>query len=121
MDGNPIGVGNFEGLLDDERVGCAAVVGLGYETDERRPTTVTLLRAVDDNQALWSWAVRPEPRTLTITLLDVSWEPVCSYVLRGARPVRWVGPAFDAMSGEVAMEGLEIDAEGIGVRRDVRA
>ncbi len=117
MDGDPIGAGNFEVALDGERIGCTAVLGLGYEPEQRRPTPVILRRGVDGNAALWEWARKPETRTVTITLLDVGRRPACSYVLQRARPTRWTGPAFDAMSSDIAVEELELTADGIEVRR----
>ncbi len=117
MDGDPVGAGNFEVALDGERIGCSAVVGLGYEPENGRPTPFRLRRGVDGSSVLWEWARKPEPRTVTITLLDASWRPACSYVLERARPTKWTGPAFDAMSSDVAVEELELWAEGIEIRR----
>ena len=117
MDRDPIGAGNFEIALDGEGIGCSAVVGLGYEPEQRRPTPVTLRRGVDSDPTLWEWARKPEPRTVTITLLDAAQRPAWTYVLQRARPTKWTGPAFDAMSNDIAIEELELTADGIEVRR----
>jgi hypothetical protein len=86
---DPTGAGNFQITLDGQGTGVSAVTGLGYEPEQRRSTPVTLRRGVDGNAALWEWARTPEPRTVTITLLDAARHPACRYVLQRARPTKW--------------------------------
>ena len=74
---------------------------------------MTLRRGVSRDDALLEWARHPEPRRVTITLLDGRHEPVRRYVLLGARPVRWTGPALDALSSAVATEELVLAAEDL--------
>ena len=78
---------------------------------------VTLKRGLIGDLSLFEWltATRdgtPDPRTVTITLLDEQRRPVCTWVLTRAQPRKWVGPRLAAgASGHVAMEELHLVAE----------
>ena len=113
MDGDPLGSSAFEVDLGDRSVGCSEVTGLAFEPGARPAATVTLRRGVSRDDALLEWARRPEPRRVTITLLDGRHEPARRYVLLGARPVRWTGPALDALSTAVATEELVLAADDL--------
>lgn len=81
--------------------------------------TVTLRRAVDGSRVFHSWghsagSGKPDLRTVTVLLLSApGGEPVQRWELRKARPVRWSGPGLDALSGDLAMEELEITYESV--------
>jgi phage tail-like protein len=135
VDRDPYSANNFEVDLGDGPVGFAAVSGLGYEIayaddatgDPRRAQTgrvtaqvaeVSLKRGVTGDQSVWTWvrsAVdgKVEPRTVTIRLLDARQQPVCAWVLRGARPTKWFGPALTATGTSVAIEELVLTADSI--------
>jgi phage tail-like protein len=113
---DPLGAGNFEVELDGVSVGLSAVHGLAYDVREGQVGPVTLRRGVGIDEALWAWAREPEPRTVTITLLDVARRPAWRFVLAGARPVTWVGPDLDALSSDIATEELILVADGLDVR-----
>ena len=121
MDGDPLGVCNFEVDLGGETMGFSQVSGLGYEPEPHQVTSVTLRRAAGRDLALWAWARDPQPRTVTVTLLDARHEPACAYVLEQARPVKWTGPVLNATSHDLAMEELELTAEDLDVRPTARA
>ena len=106
--------------IDGREIGCSAVVGLGLETSDQRVTPVVLRRSAGPDPTLWSWSRDPGPRTVVITLLDRQHQRVCRYVLREARPERWSGPTFDALSGEVALEELVVIAEDLDVESAVQ-
>jgi phage tail-like protein len=80
---------------------------------------VTLKRGVIGDLRLFSWLKTTrdgtiDRRTVTITLLDESRNPVCRWVLGAAQPKKWVGPTLSAKGGaEVAMEELQLVAETI--------
>ena len=84
-----------------------------------RTNDVVLKRGLIGDLGLFAWLRatqegRPDPRTVTITLLDESRTPVCRFVLHRAQPKKWVGPELSAKGGgEVAMEELHLVAEGI--------
>ena len=80
---------------------------------------VTLKRGVIGDPTLFNWikATRDGTfvrKTVTITLLDEARSPVCSWVLTGAQPKKYVGPTLAGKGGgEVAMEELHLVAEQI--------
>ena len=115
--GQPVGAAHFTVEVDGREVACSAVTGLGFESRDQRVTPVTLRLAAGSDPTLWAWARKPDPRTVTITLLDLRREPVARYVLRGAQPDRWTGPVLDALSGEVALEELVLSAEALDIER----
>lgn len=78
------------------------------------PQRVILTRAIDGDRTLWLWhreaaGGKAKPRNVTLVLLSgPDGPPVHAWVLREARPLRWTGPAFDAMTSELAMEEVEL-------------
>jgi phage tail-like protein len=80
---------------------------------------VTLKRGVIGDPRLFDWlkSVRdgsPQPRTVTISLLDEAREIVASWRLTNAQPKKWVGPTLAAKGGgEVAMEELHLTVERV--------
>ena len=80
---------------------------------------VTLKRGLIGDLRLFAWLneVREgtyDPRTVTITLLDETRSPVCSWVLHNAQPRKWVGPTLAAKgAGVVAIEELVLVSERI--------
>ena len=116
MNSNPLAACNFEVEVAGETIGFSEVLGLGFGPQERQVGPVTLRRGAGRDAALWDWARNPEPRTVTVTLLDARLEPACRYVLEGARPIRWTGPTLSATSNDVAMEELVLTADGLDVR-----
>lgn len=113
MDADPLGSNAFEVDLGDTSVGCSEVNALMLEPGATPAVTVTLRRGVSSDGALLEWARNPEPRTVTITLLDARSEPSCRYVLLEARPFRWTGPTLNALSAAVAIEELVLSAEDL--------
>lgn len=139
---NPYGAFNFVVDLGDGVEGVAAgfsdVSGLSTEivyaeyrngndkTNHVRkvPTLTTtsdvvLRRGVIGDRRLFDWlrSVRdgtPEPRDMTVSLLDDAREVVSTWRLIGAQPKRWVGPRLAAGgAGEVAMEELHLAVERV--------
>jgi phage tail-like protein len=117
--------------------GFSEVSGLGmevcvveYRNGNEKPNTVrriagitrfsdvVLRRGVIGSGDLLEWLQRVsaghrEARTVTITLLDESQQPVVTWRLRKAQPRRWVGPALAATGGDVAIEELVLVHEGL--------
>jgi phage tail-like protein len=135
VDRDPYSANHFEVDLGVGVIGFAEVSGLGYEIDyldeagqdTRRPpgkrvvaraTEVSLKRGVTGDPAMWEWvqaaiAGNDESRTVTIRLLDAQRNPRCAWVLRGARPTKWLGPTLSATGTGVAMEELVLLADSI--------
>lgn len=80
---------------------------------------ITLKRGLIGSTDLFDWmkTVRdgtPDPRNVTISLLDEAREVVASWVLRQAQPKKWTGPTLNAKGGgDVAMEEISFVHEGI--------
>jgi hypothetical protein len=76
--------------------------------------TVTLRRAVDRSRLFFEWrsavhAGKRDARDVELILLSgPGGEPVHRWILHDALPLRWSGPALDALSGALATEELEI-------------
>lgn len=135
VDRDPYCAANFEVELGAGVVGFAEVSGLGYEIDYvdeagddkgappvrravARVTEVSLKRGITGDLSVWTWVRAAvdgtlEPRTVTVRLLDARREPACVWVLRGARPTRWVGPVLSATGTAVAVEELVLAADSI--------
>ena len=54
----------------------------------------------------------PTQKTATITLNDAWGDPVASWTLYGAYPLKWTGPSLTATDNKVAVETLELTHEG---------
>ncbi len=90
----------------------------------RKYTNIVLKRGVlrGDNEFFqWLNATRhtvPERRDMIIALLNEEHEPTMVWHVRGAWPVKVVGPVLDALKGRIAIERLEIAHEGLTVQND---
>lgn len=136
VDRDPYSANNFEVDLGAGVLGFAEVSGLGYEiaylddAPGHQPTPrppkrvvarvseVSLKRGVTADLSVWQWVQAAvdgsdEPRTVTIRLLDAQRAAVCAWVLRGARPTKWVGPTLSATGTAVAIEELVLAADSI--------
>ena len=67
---------------------------------------------------LLKWTLRiaagtREAKNATIALYDAKNQPVATYTITSAWPVKWESPDFDASSNEIAIETIEIAHEGL--------
>lgn len=83
---------------------------------------VTLKRGViGDTSSLWSWinqvrnGAGASRRNGIITLRNLSNNPVQSWKIYKAKPVRYTGPPLGGKGGQVAIEELVLAAEGIEI------
>ncbi len=120
-------VSSFEVLIGDREVPVARVGPLSSRTDleespdrrEHRFATVVLRRALTTSSELYDWrrvivAGRDDRRDVTIRQLSTpGGQVVNAWRLVGAWPCRWSGPTFDAMSGDIAVEELELTFEDL--------
>lgn len=80
---------------------------------------ITLKRGLVGSDDLFQWikTVRdgtPDPRQVTITLMDEARQAVATWTLFNAQPKKWTGPTLAAKGGgEVAMEELSLVHQGI--------
>jgi phage tail-like protein len=82
----------------------------------------TLKRGIVDSESLWDWIRQTRTngpaaqKTVTITLLDEAQQPVQSWILRGAVPMKYTGPTLAGKGGgEVAMEEVVLSAQAIEI------
>ena len=78
---------------------------------------IKLKRGVTFDQDLWMWHYgfvegHGKRRDGTITLVSDDGKPVRIWRFTRGLPVRWSGPTMNALSGQVAIEELEISHEG---------
>ncbi len=120
-------ISSFEVLVGDRGLGFAQVGRLTSETDldtfleqrDHRFATVVLRRALSDSRELYDWrrAViggKDDRRDVTIRqLAGPGGEVVNSWTLVRAWPCRWSGPAFDALSNDIAWEELELSFDDL--------
>ena len=80
---------------------------------------ITLKRGLMGSDDLFLWIKNPrdgfpEPRQITVVLLDEARRTVATWRIRNAQPKKWTGPTLAAKGGgEVAMEELSLVHEGI--------
>jgi phage tail-like protein len=116
-------VDSFEVRIGDRELGFAEVGRLSSETDPdalqpgreaNRFATVVLRRAITTSSELFDWrraivAGKDDRRDVTIRQLSApGGKPVNTWRLVAARPVRWSGPAFDALHADIAFEEIEL-------------
>lgn len=101
-------------------------VGAGDIKLPGRPrfTNIVLKRGIirgDNDFYEWMKSVsidRVERRSLAISLLNEQHEPVMTWKVRNAFPVRLEGPSLVASSSEVAIETLELAHEGFEIENE---
>lgn len=84
----------------------------------RYPNNLVLKRGMIDTDELWQWQAKVlqrdiERKDIALVLCDVAGTEVHRWMVRGAYPVRWVGPELRANAAEVAFEALEFVHRGI--------
>ena len=87
----------------------------------RKYSNITLKRGViksDNDFFNWLATVKMnqiERRDLTISLLNENHEPVMTWKIQSAFPVKVEGPQLKAAGNEVAIESIELAHEGLAV------
>lgn len=116
MEPPPYAASRFAVEVDGRPLAVSEVLGLGWTHDEKPAALVTLRRAAGADRALLEWARKPTARTVVVTLQDGRGEAAATYLLRGARPVSWLGPQLDARSADLAMEELVLAVDHLDLR-----
>jgi phage tail-like protein len=138
----PLPVYNYRVTIDSVTLGFSEVSGLHVEYEPvtykhglsfatgskiipgmRQPIKLTLKRGIVQKDAfLISWLhdtyVNPfksAKRDILIDLCDETGTPVVHWKVLGAFPTRIDAPTFDANSNEVAIETVEVIAQGMNV------
>jgi phage tail-like protein len=89
-------------------------------------TTLTLSKGVVSMvsvKALYAWIAQVrvnqiEKKDVTIRLCDEKGDTVLSWVVQNAFPTRLDAPSFDVTSNDVAIERMELVADGVVVREE---
>jgi phage tail-like protein len=117
----------FAVFIGDREIGFAEVGRLTSATEgpglSERPghrfAPVVLRRALTTSPELYDWrriivSGKDDRRDVTIRQLSApGGQAVNSWTLTRAWPVRWSGPAFDAMKSDIACEELELMFEDL--------
>jgi len=139
----PYGAFNFRVTINgDEFGGFSDVSGLSsditvaeYRTGKDREhhvrkvpgmhkvADVTLKRGIVNSATMWSWITETRQlgamaqRTVLISLLSETHDPVQTWELTGAIPLKYTGPTLAGKGGaDVAMEEVVISAEKLELR-----
>lgn len=90
----------------------------------RKFNNITLKRGIlkaDNEFFKWLSTVKlnqVERRDLTIKLLDESHNPVMTWTVHRAFPVKVEGPSLKSTANEAAIESIELAHEGLEIRND---
>jgi phage tail-like protein len=137
----PLPAYNFRVRIDETVMSFAEVSGIGVEYDKvmyrhglsfmegEAITTfnydsfvnVTLKRGVvvgANPLFLYDWLKEGDLRTLAVSLCDEVGDPVISWQIAKAVPVKIQAPAFDAKSNEVSIETVDLVVRGITLVKD---
>lgn len=79
---------------------------------------ITLKKGLTDSLVMYEWLITGvdgpvDRKTITITSLDEAEQPVASWQVINAWPIKYTAPDFNATSSEVAIETVEIAHEGM--------
>ena len=139
----PIPVFHFTVQWGGTRIGFSEVSGLTQENQAieyrdgsfpeyssikmpglRKFSNVTLKRGIvkaDNDFFRWLSTIKlnqVERRDVVISLLNESHEPVMTWKIHNAFPVKVEGPGLKASGNEVAIESIEIAHEGLELQND---
>jgi phage tail-like protein len=139
----PLPVFHFTVQWGGTRIGFSEVTGLTQENQAieyrdgsfpeyssikmpglRKFSNVTLKRGIvkaDNDFFKWLSTVKlnqVERRDVVVSLLNESHEPVMTWKIQNAFPVKVEGPGLKASGNEVAIESIEIAHEGLELQND---
>ena len=96
------------------RHGMSWMTGDHLIRTQRKPINVTLRRGISQNRKyLFEWLQSADKRNIRIDLCNELLEPLVSWEVSKALPIKMDAPAFNASSSEVAIETLELIAHNL--------
>lgn len=114
----PRSIAHFRVWIDGEELGASSVSAfagvVGPDTAGEDTQTVVIVRAVQGDRRLFQWFEAARHGKSVARVVDIALlagpggEAVDRWQLVGARPVRWSGPEFDALSQGIASESLTV-------------
>ena len=122
--GTSVGFSEVSGLTSENQVSAHRRASFRDDVPCRAPAlprfgNITLKRGLlSGGKDLIAWlgtgtSGAVERRDLTITLLNDAQEPVMTWKVANAFPVKVVGPGLEASGNEVAIESIELAHEGL--------
>ncbi len=137
----PLPAYNFRVRIDETIMSFAEVSGIGLEYDkviyrhglsfmegEAITTfdydsfvTMTLKRGVVLGATplfFYEWITKGDLRAIAVSLCNEAGDPVISWQIAKAVPVKIQAPAFDAKTNEVAIDTVELAVRGISLVKD---
>jgi phage tail-like protein len=84
-----------------------------------------LKRRATGARDLYDWTVsnlagKLVRRTVVVSMLDAKATAVAKWTFKGAWPVKWEGPDFDASKNEVAIETIYLAYEGVTMTSEIK-
>lgn len=81
---------------------------------------LVLQRPLTKDLTFWVWMQEvitgsPSEKSMTVTLLDSQQNPAIVWAFKNAFPLKWTGPALNAISNDFATETLEIAHSGFSM------
>ncbi len=113
----PLSNRHFLVFIGDLEIGFCSVGGLGDAEDDGtdgESSRLVLRRALSRSKDLYHWRRAQRDGKDAVRSIEL-WQlaepgrrPVNRWRFTGCRPLRWRGPSFDAIGGELAFEEIEI-------------
>lgn len=83
---------------------------------------ITLRNGITSNGMLLDWyldvlngKIKDATRQVTVTMYDVSLQPLLTWTFRNAYPVKWSGPTLKTSENAVAIEAIEFVHHGFEI------
>ncbi len=121
--GNPAIIAHFLVTVGDHDISLRSVSDLHDVMEEPEDSGhrryIILKRAVTSDRFLYHWyrdtrLGKDTTANVIIRLLNAAGgDVVNAWGVENARPIRWTGPRFDALSSELAMEELQLQYDSI--------
>lgn len=113
--------GTGEAILFGELVSMTTEAVPGDKRDRPNRPSVVLRRGLTSNNAIWTWHAQVRAgdagarRDATLTIYDAQNEVLARWKLAAARPTKVQVSDLNAASNEVAIETIELAAEGLDI------
>jgi len=96
------------------RHGFSWIMGDHLIRAQRKPISVSLKRGVAKNRKdLYDWLRKEDKRNINIALCDENGDPIVSWEVYRALPIKLNAPSFNASTNDVAIESLDLIAHDI--------
>lgn len=125
-EGSKMAFSEVSGLdISNEPITYRDNMGAKYMPGMEQPVNLTLTRGITNSgDDLYEWINSISYNTINkkdvlISLVDPSGDPVVSWNVKNAFPTKLSAPSLNASSNEVAIESLELMADGLTVEYEL--